>query len=276
MRRIISSYYQQHLKLAAEGFGIKSKLWLLINAFIRVPLFVAGGFSLKFNYIADKYLPEVTIKNENGIFKCRKGSSDFSVTKETFEKELTNYLAKNQPSVFVDIGANVGRYTIKMARQIGNRGKVIAIEADPENYEALVENIRLNKLQNVYAFNVACWDKEEDVKLFIGPMLSKGLSSIKAEAEVSDKTVTVHGTTLDNILTGLGIKEVDIVKIDVERAEKEVLLGMKDTIANSNKIEILFEAWDERYLLECKKVLQSYGLVVDDKKIEDGIYRARR
>lgn len=275
MKQIIYSYYQHHLKVVTEGCGIKSKLCLLLNAFIRVPLFVVGGSSHKFNYIADKYLPEVTIKNKNGIFKCRKGSSDFLITQEEgFERELTSYLTKKQSSVFVDIGANVGKYTIQMAIQIGNRGKVIAIEADPENYEALVENIRLNKLKNVYAFNVACWDKEEDVKLFIGSINKKAESSIKSE--VSDRTVTVRGSTLDNILSGLGIKEVNIVKMDVEGAEKEVLLGMKETVSASKNIEILFEAWNENYLIECRKILQSYGLVVDDKEVDDRMYRARR
>jgi hypothetical protein len=73
---------------------------------------------------------------------------------------------------------------------------------------------------------------------------------------------------------GLGIEKVDIVKIDVEGAEKEVLLGMKDTIAGSNDVEILFEAWNGNYLGECRKVLQDYGSVVEGKDI-DKMYRAR-
>jgi FkbM family methyltransferase len=272
MERIIYLYYR--LKAFTEGYGIKSKLCLLIFGFIKAPFFVIGGSSHKFDHIVDKYLPELMLKNKNGIFKCRKGSRDYWIARENWEINLTNYLTKKQPSVFVDIGANVGRYTIKMARQIGNRGKVIAIEADPENYEVLVENIRLNKLRNVNAFNVACWDKEEDVKLSMSSIKAKEGSSIKWE--VSDRTVTVRGTTLDNILAGLGIKEVNIVKMDVEGAEKEVLLGMKDTIAESKNIEILFEACNESYLLECKKILQSYGLVVDDKEVDGGMYRANR
>lgn len=65
MKQIIYLYYR--LKVFTEGYGIKSKLCLLLNAFIRVPLFVVGGSSPKFSYIADKYLPEVTIKNKDRI-----------------------------------------------------------------------------------------------------------------------------------------------------------------------------------------------------------------
>jgi FkbM family methyltransferase len=265
-------YYRT--KVFTEGYGLRAKMKLIPNTVFRAFVFTVGGSSHRFSYVADKYLPEVLIKNKNGIFKCRKGSSDIWLTFEGWERGLTNYLTKMQSGVFVDIGANVGKYTIRMAKQIGNRGSVIAIEADPENYEALTENIRINKLENVHAFNVACWNKEEDLRFNMCPMGKKGDSSIKSE--VSGRAVTVHGTTLDNILKGLGIKEVDVVKIDVEGAEKEVLLGMKETVSSSNTIEVLFEAWNEDYLLECKKILKDYGLSVGDKGIDGNMYRARK
>jgi FkbM family methyltransferase len=272
MEQIIHLYYQ--LKVFTGGKDIRSKFYLLINTLTKIPLFVIAGFSYRFNYIVDGYLPVITIKNRNGIFKCRKGSSDYWIVGDSFEIELKSYLEKKQPRIFVDIGANIGLYTIKMARQMGNNGKVIAIEADPENYEALVENIRLNELSNVHAFNLACWDKEEDVKLFMGLTKEKGISSVKEK--VSGRMVVVHGNILDNILAGLEIKEVDMVKIDVEGAEEEVLLGMKETIANSNKIEILFEAWDESHLSGCREILIGYGLEIDERKFDKIMYQAKK
>jgi len=108
-------------------------------------------------------------------------------------------------------------------------------------------------------------------------MKYKVFSSIKRDTSgMCDRTLTVHGTTLDNILKGLGVEKVDVVKIDVEGAEQEVLTGMKETIARSNNIEILFEAWDDIYLEGCKKILYGYGLIVEDKEIESRVYRARR
>jgi FkbM family methyltransferase len=262
-------YYR--MKVFTEGYGLRAKMRLIPNTVFRTFAFVVGGSSHRFTYVADRYLPEVLIKNKNGIFKCRKGSSDIWLTFEGWERGLTSYLEKTKSGIFVDIGANVGKYTIQMARQMGNKGKVIAIEADSENYEALVENIRLNKLENVYTFNVAGWYKEEDIKFFMCPINHKGDSSIKSE--VSGRAVIVHGNTLDNILSGLGIKEVEI---DVEGAEREVLLGMEKTMTGSNNIEVLFEAWNEDYLLECKKILQDYGLAVDDQEIDGNMYRARK
>ena len=277
---LISLYYW--LKIFTEGKGLRAKLLLLPCSTLLVISYGMNSIPVIRDYlyalVIKRLAPAVTIKNKNGLFVCRKNTTDFLMVNEAFERKLTKYLKEVKDGVFIDIGANVGRYTIKMAKQIGNRGKVIAIEADPENYRIMLENIKLNKLENVYAFNVACWDKEEDIKFAagsIGAIVKNGISSIKSES--SNKMITVHGNTLDNILMGLGIEKVDIVKIDVEGAEKEVLLGMRNTIAGSSNIELLFEAWrNSTNLEECRKVLQDYGLVVENKEIDREMYRARK
>lgn len=271
--KIAEDLYHRML-VFTEGYGFRAKLSLIPNAICRASAFIVGAIKYILEILVDKSLPSVMIKNKNGVFKCRKGSSDVFVASERYERGLTNYLGKSQIGVFVDIGANIGKYTIKVAKQIGDKGKVVAIEADPENYQALIENLKLNKLSNVYAFNMACWSKEEDIQFFISPIKSKGESSIKLG--ISDRVVTVHGNTLDNILKDLGIKKVDMVKMDVEGAEAEVLLGMKDTVFNSSNIEILFEAMNKKYLGECSRVLDGYGLTVDSEEIDNRIYRARK
>jgi FkbM family methyltransferase len=260
-------------KVFTEGYGVKAKIRLMPNTIFRVIFYATGAF----NDLVIRFAPDVMINNKNGIFKCRKGSCDIQIVAEGFERNLTRHLMKIRSGIFVDIGANVGRYTISVARQMGDRGKVIAIEADPKNYETLLENIKLNKLDNVYAVDVACWDKEEDIKFAsgsIGSIVKKENPSTKTQ--IQDNMITVHGNTLDNILKGLSVAVVDIVKIDVEGAEKEVLLGMQDIMAKSNNIEILFEAWDENRLEECRKVLEDNGLVVEDKEIDKKMYRARK
>ena len=260
------------------GYGIREKIRLIPNTIFRLFIYYFARIIVRspsrLPGLVARHSPEVLIKNKNGIFKCRKGSNDIWLTSVSYERELTGELDKFQAGIFVDVGANIGRYTIKIGRQIGNQGKVIAVEADPENYQTLLENIKLNKLENVYALNMACWDKEEDVNFFLSSADEKGGSSIKRE--VSGRVITVHGNTLDNILKGLGIEKVDVVKIDVEGSEKEVLLGMKDTVARSNNIKILFEALNGDYYLDCKKILESYGFVADDKRIDALMYKATK
>ena len=65
-------------------------------------------------------------------------------------------------------------YTLKASKRVGLNGKVIAIEADPENFDILNRNIQLNKLTNVIALNYAAYSKEDKIKLYL---LTKGEES---------------------------------------------------------------------------------------------------
>src|SRR5437763_1822635 len=69
--------------------------------------------------------------------------------------------------IVVDIGAHIGLYTIISSKRVGFNGKVIAIEAHPENFEILNRNIQLNQLTNVIALNYAVYSEEERLKLYL-------------------------------------------------------------------------------------------------------------
>jgi FkbM family methyltransferase len=205
------------------------------------------------------------VTNSSGTFDCRDKESDAWLVSDSFEPALSKYLSDKYPRVFVDIGANVGKYTVMMAK---NSGMVVSIEAEPETYDALLNNIRINNLDNVYAFNVACWSKKEDIELYIhGEGFRKNSGQNSVTMKVSDKSIMIPADTLDNILNSSGIYEVDIVKMDIEGAESEAIIGMKDTIARSPNIEILFEALNYNDLMKCKLLLEKYGLTVGNNPI---------
>lgn len=67
--------------------------------------------------------------------------------------------------VFVDVGANVGLYTLIAARQVGDRGLVVAIEADPRNASILRHNVELNRFQNVTIVQAGVSGREEELPL---------------------------------------------------------------------------------------------------------------
>jgi FkbM family methyltransferase len=157
-----------------------------------------------------------------------------------YEAHVMSYIKPVAGDVFVDIGAHVGKYSLQIAKIVGDRGKVIAIEPDPENFKALVEGIRMNKLSNVVAFNVAAWDKECRLPLYISPpkgkthlgyLIGKGGSSLKRA--VNRSITWVYAIPLDRIIEDLRISKVSYIKIDVEGAEYEVLKGSSLTIEKS-------------------------------------------
>jgi FkbM family methyltransferase len=126
---------------------------------------------------------------------------------------------------FVDIGANIGGYSLFVAGRMQGRGRVLAIEPQPGVFERLCFNISANSGCGVKALSIAVADREGPLTLFLAPR-NKGESSIKVVGfEVDESSsVTVPAATLDRILDSEGIDRVDAMKIDVEGAEDLVLL----------------------------------------------------
>jgi len=139
-----------------------------------------------------------------------------------YESWMWEYLKNiKQGDVFVDVGAHIGKYTIPIAKRVGKNGLVIAIEADPENFDKLLKNISLNELDNVIPINVAALDRECEVTLYAGPR--KGQNSIKKNY---GRGYTIcNAMRLDKIIENLDVSKVDFMKVDVEGSELDVLKG---------------------------------------------------
>lgn len=152
------------------------------------------------------------------------------------EPETTNYLKTNvKPgSTVVDIGANVGYFTLLFARLVGDSGRVIAFEPDERVFPILKENVRMNNYHNISLDRRAVSDCDGQQKFFISSHLSRsGLT-----ARRNTKTITeVETVKLDN----LNLEQVDWVKIDVEGSEISVLKGMKSTISKNPDIRLIIE-----------------------------------
>ena len=136
----------------------------------------------------------------------------------------------------VDIGASLGFYTLRASKKIGNKGIVYSFEPDPIRFEALVDAIKINKLQNVKAFQLAVSDscKKKCLHLTNTSSGASFSSNVKGEADIEIETID-----LDSFLN---TTDIDIVKIDVEGAELEVLLSMKNILAKGN-VKIICEVY---------------------------------
>ncbi len=92
---------------------------------------------------------------------------NYSDAEPGIEKVLRENLSEGD--TFVDIGAYIGYYSIVARNIVGESGKVIAFEPNPESYRMLKKNIELNKYENCIPENIAITDKEGSVRLFISP-----------------------------------------------------------------------------------------------------------
>jgi FkbM family methyltransferase len=178
-------------------------------------------------------------------FYCRINKDDFKIM-TIHEDDIIKRFTPKEGDIVIDIGAHIGLYTIISSKRVGANGKVVAIEADPSNFEMLNSNIKLNQLTNVIPLNYAVHSKETKVKLYL-PSGESGFTKYNTIMpnwiNAQEKFVEVNANTLDYLLQLNEIRqeEVNWIKIDVEGAEFEVLKGATNVLSKSKDIAILME-----------------------------------
>lgn len=95
---------------------------------------------------------------------------------EIYEPLISKYITSQlkQGDWFIDVGANVGWYTLIGAKIVGNTGKVIAFEPEKTNFLILTSNVKMNNLKNVLCINEALSDTQGHSKLFTNPLNERG------------------------------------------------------------------------------------------------------
>jgi len=139
---------------------------------------------------------------------------------------------------FVDVGANIGYYTLLAAKRVGPKGRVIAFEPEPTNFAILKRNVEANGLTNVILEQKALSNQAGTLRLYIEPE-NKGGHKVFQFGDAKD-FVEVEAVRLDDYLkTDRG--RIDFVKIDTEGAEGAILEGMQDTLRTNNDVRLLVE-----------------------------------
>lgn len=123
--------------------------------------------------------------------------------------------------VFLDVGANVGIYSLLAAKLVGASGRVIAVEPQPNVFERLRTNMSFNPSLSIDAVETALGSSQGEAELFLNPE-NDGEASLTPAAG-GRQSIKVPQTTLLNLLEQRGIHRVDFLKIDVEGAEELVL-----------------------------------------------------
>ncbi len=138
-------------------------------------------------------------------------------------------------SVFFDIGANVGFFTLLGARLVGSSGAVVAFEPHPENAERLRRNVELNSFEHVDIVVQAVSDVSGDRLLDARHSATAALLPSE-QADSAAGFVRVETTWLDDFLAARPDLEPDVVKIDAEGHEVEIVRGMLDTLCRRSLV----------------------------------------
>lgn len=152
-------------------------------------------------------------------------------------------------ATFVDVGANIGYYTILAADQVGVEGQVFAFEPDTDNFALLDKNINHNALTNIQAVNAGLAQHDSEARLFL------------SESNFGDHQIYDDGSGRDSqpiqLLNGSQylqprLDTIDVLKIDTQGAEVQVLGGLlpllkkilaRNTAAKQSPLSIIIEFW---------------------------------
>jgi len=137
-----------------------------------------------------------------------------------YEPNLTSYtcLHLKEGDIYVDVGANVGYFSLLAAKCVGDSGKVISVEADPRTFRVLTGNLKLNNCSNVKALNVAATAARCEVSIEAGDPRNSGSNRITFDTGPEK----IEGLPLCDIL-GDDLSRVRFIKIDIEGSEAPIL-----------------------------------------------------
>ena len=142
----------------------------------------------------------------------------------------------------LEVGANIGDYTLALARACGETGRVYAFEPSPRIFAILEKNVRLNDLRNVVLVNKALTDRAGPVLLFEHADTSARSSLIPGLVRGRCEGTSVGATTLDGFVVEKAVDRLDLVKADVEGAEYLVLSGGQDALRRFRPV-VCIEFW---------------------------------
>ncbi len=170
-------------------------------------------------------------------------------------------------NVVLDIGANIGYYTLLLSKLVGSEGKVYAFEPAPETYQLLKKNVRENRgntLGQIYLNEVAASDHAGIGKLFINEY-NKGNNRLYGSEKL--RSVPIKLARIDDIVPKH--QRIDFIKMDIEGAEVLALRGMQRMIER-DKPTIIMEFWPRRFpalgttASELIATLESLGYIFED------------
>ncbi len=160
---------------------------------------------------------------------------------EYWKTELFKKLVKPGMTV-VDVGSSRGVFALMAARLVGDKGRVLAFEPDPENHRWLKRSIEANGYDTVSLFRFALSDEAGETTFFPGRLSGQGsMFDARKGRDRTREPFKVKIRTMDSVMKREGIKKVDVMKIDVQGADIHVLRGAKRTFKRSDELKLLMD-----------------------------------
>jgi FkbM family methyltransferase len=159
-----------------------------------------------------------------------------------WEPSLTRFLSETlqEGDVFVDVGANIGYFSLLASARVGPTGRVISIDASLSNFAALQANLRRNGVENVSGIHAAVMDRRQTIATYFGDEGNAGHASVIA-GHGTRQEGTVEAYPLSDLVPPADWPRIRVIKVDVEGAEAEVLRGLLSGPPLADETEVVVE-----------------------------------
>ena len=178
--------------------------------------------------------------DEHAMFLDSKDTLNLSIKGifEPFETEVVKKEIK-KGDVVLDIGANIGYYTLIFAKLVGKEGKVFAFEPDPTNFSLLKKNVEINDYKNVILVKKAVSNKTGKIKLYL-------CGDNQGDHRIYDSHdnrhwIQIEAIRLDDYFKNYNGK-INFIKMDIQGAEGGAAQGMFNLLKKNN-VKIVTEVW---------------------------------
>jgi FkbM family methyltransferase len=179
---------------------------------------------------------KIWLNEENSFYSLKTYTGIF---KDRDHTKMTKFPAKSD-LVIVDLGANEGFYTLK-AREMAPKAKIIAVEPNPSAFRTLKRNVTSNKLRNIIIMNKAITSRIGKISFEI----IKGQTSIgglkvyeKYRKRGKLKKIIVDSITLEKLCKLNNVKNMDLLKMDVEGSELDILKNSENILPCIKKVVV--------------------------------------
>lgn len=220
----------------------------MIRYIIKKGINFTTRYGLDGNYLIKKlYKPirnslkiDYVVIEGNKLYLDEHDSLSLSIKGE-YEPEETKLVKNkiNKGDVVIDLGANIGYYTLLFADLVGPSGKVFAFEPEPKSFELLKKNVEINGYKNVTLIPKAISQTTGKIRLHVSQD-NLGTHSISKIYYVKNNFIDIDSITLDDFVNECE-KNIDFIKMDIEGAEFDVLKGGVNLLKNSTNLKILTE-----------------------------------
>jgi FkbM family methyltransferase len=178
---------------------------------------------------------------------------------EPVETKILQILSKDS-KLILDVGANVGYYTIELSRLLASDGKLLSFEPVDDSYLELQKNIEINHIKNaVQTFQLGLSDSESEIDIFLPQTSGSSAASLRnLHPEEDYKIQRIKTTTLDQVFGAMEGGHCDLIKIDVEGGELQVIQGGIETIKKFKPIIFaeLLRKWSAAFSYSPNDVLE--------------------